>query len=124
ETRGRNGPRRRERFAPSALLCRLLDARSGGERAESVEDEEPARIEKNVHRLPDGEIVHAVRKHHPTLAGEIDVDEALRSGDLGDRHARADRNRVRTGSGEVHVVWAEPDRVAAIGKAGEDAGGR
>ena len=28
-----------------------------------------------------------MRQRHPALAGEIDVDEALRAGDLGDRDA-------------------------------------
>ena len=30
--------------------------------------------------------VHAVRQHHPAHVGEIEMDEALRAGDLGDRH--------------------------------------
>ena len=41
----RNGRRRRERFAPSPLLCRLPHAGRGSERAEGVEDEEAAGIE-------------------------------------------------------------------------------
>ena len=55
------------------------------ERPLVVEDHEVARVDEDLDRLVRLEDVDAVRQHDPARIGEIEMDEALRAGDLGDR---------------------------------------
>ena len=107
-----------------AFLRHLPCHGRGGERAKGIEDEEAGRIEIDFDRLPDREVVDAMRQRHPPLACEVDMDEAFRPGDLRNRDGRADADRVRRRPREVEMVRAKSDRVGAVGESCERPGRR
>ena len=122
ERRGRSGRRRRERCAPSPLLCRLPHAGRGGERAERRRRRRTGRDRGRC--SPAAPIARSctpcasATQRSPAKSTWMKLSEPVISAIA---TVAADGDRVGAGLGEVEMVRAEADRVGAVGKAGEAA---
>jgi hypothetical protein len=97
----------------------------GNQPAVGGEDKDVVGVERRLERVAGRKFVHAGQHGHPVRAVALEMDEAFRAGDFGQRHRRRKNMVAGRAIGDGELVGAEAHAVRPVGQPGiESVGGR